>query len=85
LISNGVLTVTAVVPAPTISSISEDQGLITLSFISQSGRQYQVLYKTSLLDSNWGSLTNLTATGPSTTIADDASVAQSRFYRVVLQ
>jgi hypothetical protein len=85
LISDGVLTVTAVVPAPTISSISEDQGLITLSFISQSGRQYQVLYKTSLLDSNWGSLTNLTATGPSTTIADDASVAQSRFYRVVLQ
>jgi hypothetical protein len=44
-----------------------------------------VEYTTDLVPTNWISLTNLTATGTTTTVADpDAASPSQRFYRVGL-
>lgn len=55
-----------------------------LSWSSVAGATYTVQYKTNLNQTGWLTLTNLTATGTTTTIVDNTNPApQERYYRVV--
>ncbi len=55
-----------------------------LSFSSVAGATYKVQYRTNLDQIGWLDLTNLTATGTTTTIVDNTSPAPAqRFYRVI--
>jgi hypothetical protein len=69
-----------IAPIRITSSLTED-GKIALSWNSAANRNYTVEYKTDIVATNWLTLTNLTATGPSATVTDPAG-ATSRFYRV---
>ena len=56
---------------------------VQLSFSSVNGTGYTVQYKTNLNLAVWTTLTNITATGSSTTITDNtAPVPRERYYRV---
>jgi autotransporter-associated beta strand protein len=72
-------------PAPVLSSLLPGAGSasVKVTFSSVSGTNYQVQYKNDLTNGTWNVLSNLTATGPSTTITDSTSPAPARrFYRV---
>jgi len=80
--ANGVLTVSSV---PRIVDVSESNGVLTLSFTTETGRTYRIEYKDFLTDLTWTTKTTVTGTGSVMTITDDISSIDSRFYRVVLQ
>ncbi len=68
------------IPATLMVSISA--AAAHLSFATQIGVDYQVVYKTNLNDSAWLPLTAVTGDGTVKTVADPAAGAQ-RFYRVL--
>lgn len=73
-------------PAPTIDSavLGVGTGNTLLSWSSVAGATYGVQYKTNLNQVGWLNLTNLTATGTSTTITDTTvPVPKERYYRVI--
>jgi hypothetical protein len=55
-----------------------------LIWTTTAGRSYQLQYKTDLAQTNWTTLTNLTATLSTATAADGPNTDPQRFYRVVL-
>jgi hypothetical protein len=57
---------------------------LTLTWTTTVGRSYQLQYKTDLTQTNWTTLTNLTATLSTATAADGPNTDPQRFYRVVL-
>jgi autotransporter-associated beta strand protein len=73
-------------PPPVIDSNIVGAGTTNaqLSFSSVAGATYKVQYRTNLDQIGWLDLTNLTATGTTTTIVDNTSPAPAqRFYRVI--
>ncbi len=58
-------------------------GVLTLSWAATTGIVYEVQYKTSLTQTNWSSLTTVTAAGATASATDSVSNTKSRFYRVV--
>jgi autotransporter-associated beta strand protein len=73
-------------PPPLIDSNIAGAGTANaqLKWSSVAGATYKVQYKTNLDQIDWLDLTNLTATGTSTTIADTTTpVPTQRFYRVI--
>ena len=73
-------------PPPVISSTIVGAGTTNaqVSWSSVAGATYKLQYKTNLNQVGWLDLTNLTATGTTTTIADTTSpVPAERYYRVI--
>ncbi|MEI8290534.1 MAG: LamG-like jellyroll fold domain-containing protein [Verrucomicrobiota bacterium] len=77
--TNAVVQTTPVFQPPTRSG-----NTLFLNWSAISGRSYQVQYKTNLTQSNWGTLTTLTATNATVSFPDDMTADRQRFYRVVL-
>jgi hypothetical protein len=70
---------------PQIVSVSIVGSDLQLVFTTTNHLNHVVEYTTDLVPTNWISLTNLTATGTTTTVADpDAASPSQRFYRVGL-
>ncbi|MGH7991590.1 MAG: hypothetical protein ACREDS_15545, partial [Limisphaerales bacterium] len=70
---------------PTTITPSVSEGNYNISFSTQGGDTYSVLYKTNLTDSAWNVLqSNIAGTGSTVTITDPIT-SQTRFYRVQTQ
>lgn len=72
------------VPPHIETIVNEGRTNVVLTWTSETGRNYQVQFNTNLATTNWTALTNLTATGPFTTVTDADAAAPARFYRVVV-
>ncbi len=72
-------------PQPTIDSTITGAGTanLGLSWSSSNGGIYQVQYKTDLNQTNWITLTTITANGSTTSFTDTNSPSTNRFYRVI--
>ena len=68
-----------------VDSISGTPGTATLTFIARSNKTYTVLFKNSLSDATWQSLSNLfaRATNRLETVTDPAIGNGSRVYRLI--
>ncbi len=74
-----------VVNQPRFATLNQDGNGLSLTFVTQPGRSYDIQYKDHLPDATWTTLTNVVATSNLLTITDPASLTSaSRFYRVVL-
>jgi hypothetical protein len=75
----------SVVPQPTIAPlVGAGTTNTAISWDSVSGASYTVQYKTNLNQVGWLPLTNITATGSTSTIVDNTSpVPAERYYRIV--
>jgi fibronectin-binding autotransporter adhesin len=75
-------------PSPVISSQIVGAGTTSaqLTWSSVNGVTYQVQYKTNLNQAVWQVLSNITATGSSTTVVDNNNpVPKERYYRILAQ
>lgn len=64
-------------------SVAKTGGTLALTWIAQSGRVYQMQYKTNLTQTNWLNLgAALTATNSTATASDAVGPSRQRFYRV---
>lgn len=73
------------VPTPTIQTPSLVGGAFHLSWTALPGIQYQVQYRTNLIQTNWINLGGvITATANPTTFSDTNKLNTQRFYRVAL-
>ena len=72
--------------APAIDTIVAGTGgaNATITWNSQPGTNYNVIYKTNLNQPGWLFLTNYTAVGILTTITDTSPPGRQRYYRVVI-
>jgi len=70
---------------PRITSLAPSNGILTLSFTTDTGRTYRIEFKNSLSDPAWSFLTNLAGNAPTSAVTDNVFGQQSRFYRVALQ
>ena len=71
------------IPTTIIPSVNGNS--YNISFATQGGSVYSVLYKTNLTDASWNVLaSNIAGTGSTVTISDSIT-AQTRFYRVQTQ
>ena len=68
----------------TAGNSSTNTPTLTLIWSATAGRNYQLQYKTDLSQTNWTTLTNLTATLSTVTASDGPDTDPQRFYRVVL-
>ena len=74
-----------IVNQPRFATLNQAGNGLSLTFITQPGRTYDVEYKDRLPDATWTTLTNVVAATNPLTITDPASLTNaSRFYRVVL-
>ena len=74
----------ATTPSPNITA-KVVGNTVTLSFATQTGYSYQVLYKNKLTDATWTSLGSPLAGNNSSQSVMDAWVAAGRFYRLQIQ
>jgi hypothetical protein len=66
------------------ATIIRTQTGVQLSWVSASGHNYRVEFKTGLSDTAWTTLeNNIPATGGTLTVTDTIGPAPQRFYRVV--
>ena len=73
-----------VIPA-TIQSAVQLGSTFTLTWTSIVGQTYQVQWSSDLTSSNWTNLTPvITAIGSTTTVSDNSTPSQQRYYRIVL-
>ncbi|MFM1769321.1 MAG: hypothetical protein RJA22_1850 [Verrucomicrobiota bacterium] len=80
------LSVTNAPPQPvTLSSTAWNGSDFSFSFASESGRPYQVQFRSGAGAGNWQVLTNLTGTGSTLTVTDRNPATTTRFYRVQSQ
>jgi uncharacterized repeat protein (TIGR03803 family) len=80
--SNALLTV---IPLPTFQTIAQTNGMITFTWSTVSGQQYQVQYNTNLPAGNWLNLGSvILPTNSLATYAEPIAPGTRRFYRVVL-
>jgi hypothetical protein len=70
-------------PRPQLQSSILNQNTFVLTWTSVPGQTYRVQYKDSLDASQWSDLTNVIATGTSTSVGDPMSTSD-RFYRILL-
>jgi hypothetical protein len=76
----------AVAPANNVTiTPSINAGSIVLSFPTQTGFNYQVLYKNNLSDPSWTPLGSLIPGNGAVQTASDATGGSTRFYRVQIQ
>jgi hypothetical protein len=75
---------TFVAPAQPKISVSSSGGNVQLSFATQTGYTYTVLYKNHLTDAVWTTLSSIPGNN-STQIVPDVKSQSSRFYRVSVQ
>ena len=61
--------------------LTPNGGGFDLTWNSTAGRTYTIFYKNSVADTNWSTLTSITATGTTTTITESTAPA-SRIYRL---
>jgi hypothetical protein len=74
-----------IVNQPRFVNLDQNGSGLSLTFITQPGRTYDVEYKNNLDDATWTTLTNVLATINPVTITDPVLLTNtSRFYRVVL-
>jgi hypothetical protein len=74
-----------VVASPTIQSVTQTNGEVTLTWNSISGATYRVQYKDDLNQSTWNDLPgDLTASGDSASKTDFSGFLAQRFYRIVV-
>ena len=74
-----------IVNQPRFAAFSQSGNGLSLTIISQPGRNYRVEYKNNLGEATWTTLTNVLANTNPLTVADSVSLTNaSRFYRVVL-
>jgi subtilase family serine protease len=72
------------IPSPAFKGIAKTVSAINLSWNTATGLDYQVQYKTNLLQANWSNLTvPITATNNTLTISDNLLSSQ-RFYRLLI-
>jgi uncharacterized repeat protein (TIGR03803 family) len=74
----------SLVPNPDIRSLAVTNGVISITWPAASGQHYRVQFLTNLTQTNWSTLTNITASGATGTATDSTSPDAQRFYRVVL-
>jgi hypothetical protein len=73
------------IPALRLTSIALDgNGLLTLSWDSQSGKSYRVQSTDSLSPINWGTLGDYNATNSTTLATNSLTGVSQRYYRVLL-
>jgi hypothetical protein len=66
----------------TISRLALSPQAFEATWQSQIGTRYRVLYKSNLTTANWQPLTEITATGSSSTFTDPRVTSGARFYRL---
>ena len=66
---------------PMTLHLTPNGGGFDLTWNSTAGRTYTIFYKNSVADTNWSTLTSITATGTTTTITESTAPA-SRIYRL---
>jgi hypothetical protein len=71
--------------APSIVSVRQSGGTLTLTWSAVAGQPYQVQFKTDLSDPGWASLATVTTTNSTATASDVLSSGARRFYRIVWQ
>ena len=73
-----------VLAGPSIQAVTASSTNATLTWTAISGARYRVQFKNDLNNTNWTDLApDVTASGPTATIADTPGVAQ-RFYRILV-
>jgi uncharacterized repeat protein (TIGR03803 family) len=83
--SGGGGTIFRLVPTPVITRISRAGPATTISWTSFAGGTYRVEFRSALSLPNWTALVpDVTATGPSASIANNLEGASQRYYRVRL-
>jgi len=75
------------VPAPPATTLTArvSGGTVTISFPTQNGFNYQVLYKNNLTDANWIALGSPIAGNGAVESATDSATGTHRFYRVQVE
>ncbi len=72
-------------PAPVFQSVTKTNGNVTLTWSTVSGGDYQLQYKTNLMQVNWNNLGFVIGATNSTIVASDVAPPNAqRFYRVLL-
>lgn len=70
--------------APTITSITDNAGHVTIKWAAFEGYTYEVYYKTSLVQTNWTALQIVTATNTTAVATDNSAGGFSRYYNVIV-
>jgi hypothetical protein len=70
---------------PLFNSVSQKDGLVTLSWTALAGRDYQLQARPDLASGTWSNLgAPLTATNSTLSASDPSNSAAAKFYRVIL-
>ncbi len=69
---------------PVFQSASLAGGLLTFAWSASGGRTYSLQYRTNLSQTNWITLTNVSAAGSVVSASDAMDLSAQRYYRVVL-
>jgi hypothetical protein len=75
-----VVTTTAV---PRITTVSKAGNAVTITWESQSGKQYRLQSSDSLSPFNWNPVGDYNATGASTSATDNSATVSERYYRIL--
>jgi hypothetical protein len=71
---------------PVFTSVNRADNAVNLSWLSLTGRTYQVQFRTNLAQSNWSNVVGtVLATNPIATTIDSPGTDHQRFYRVLLE
>jgi hypothetical protein len=74
-----------VVSSPTIQSVTQTNGQVTLTWNAVSGISYRIQYKADLNQSTWNDLPgDVTANGSSASKTDSSGLVAQRFYRILV-
>jgi len=71
--------------APVISLAGTTNNLLGISFATQNGLKYSVVYKNALTDANWQQLTNVVGNGNTVTIYVSTTDSVMRYFRLQVQ
>jgi uncharacterized repeat protein (TIGR03803 family) len=71
--------------APTIQTVTQSGSSVTLTWAAQTGRKYQLQYKSILTQAAWSDLgSSITATSATATATDNPGGASQRYYRLAV-
>jgi hypothetical protein len=72
-----------VLPRPVLEAVSNLDNTVTLTWSAISGVTYRIQFRTYVNDLGWVDLApDITATGPTASMADSSATNDTRFYRV---
>jgi hypothetical protein len=80
---DAVLTVLA--SAPKLALVGYTPGIFTLSFPTENGCNYLLLYKNTLDEAQWKPLTTILGNGAVKTVPDATASGPTRFYQIKVQ